>query len=320
MNQKKRVPRGDVSPRGTRSRVEETHGTGLTPWARFRNSWFVFAVPALIFLAVFWLIPLGINIYLAFTDWNSFRSEISFVGLENFRAMYTQGTLVNAIRMTVIFALVTMAVQNLAGLGMALALEKDSPSSTFFRSLYFMPVLLSFLAVGFVWRGLLQPTGLVNSVLSLFVPGSVDKAWLADPTWSIVVIALVNAWMWTGMSALIYLANLKAIPSGLVEASVVDGASAWQRFRHVKLPLLGPALTFNITLTLIGSLNVFDMIVATTRGGPGRSTQVLNVLIRDQFARGLFGFASSTNLIVTIMIVVIAIPLVRFLRTREVEL
>jgi len=280
----------------------------------------VFTLPALFFLALFWLAPLGINIYLAFTDWNSFRSVINFIGLENLRAMYTQGILVNAIRLTFIFALVTMLVQNLAGLGMALVLEKDSPTSTFFRSLFFTPVLLSFLAVGFVWRGLLQPDGLVNSVLSLFVPGSIDKAWLADPTWSIVVIALVNAWMWTGMSALVYLANLKAIPFELVEASVVDGAGAWQRFRHLKLPLLGPALTFNITLTFIGSLNVFDMVAATTRGGPGRSTQVLNILIRDQFARGLFGMASSTGLIVSVMIVVIAIPLVWFLRTREVEL
>ncbi len=280
----------------------------------------MFTLPALFFLALFWLAPLGINIYLAFTDWNSFRSVINFIGLENLRAMYTQGILVNAIRLTFIFALVTMLVQNLAGLGMALVLEKDSPTSTFFRSLFFTPVLLSFLAVGFVWRGLLQPDGLVNSVLSLFVPGSIDKAWLADPTWSIVVIALVNAWMWTGMSALVYLANLKAIPFELVEASVVDGAGAWQRFRHLKLPLLGPALTFNITLTFIGSLNVFDMVAATTRGGPGRSTQVLNILIRDQFARGLFGMASSTGLIVSVMIVVIAIPLVWFLRTREVEL
>jgi multiple sugar transport system permease protein/raffinose/stachyose/melibiose transport system permease protein len=315
MNQKKRVARGDKSPRATRLDV-----AGLSPWARLKNSWFVFALPALIFVAVFWLVALAINIYLAFTDWNSFRSETSFIGFENFSAMYVQGTLVNAIRLTFIFALVTMLVQNLAGLGMALVYEKDSPASTFFRSLFFVPVLLSFLAVGFVWRGLLQPAGLVNSVLSLFVPGSIDKAWLADPTWSIVVIALINAWMWTGMSALIYLANLKAIPTDLVEASVVDGASAWQRFRHIKFPLLGPALTFNITLTFIGSLNVFDMVVATTRGGPGRSTRVLNVLIRDQFAQGLFAFASATNLIVTIMIVVITIPLVWLLRTREVEL
>lgn len=309
-----------MSPRATSSCVAEAHETGNSLWARFRSSWFLFALPALIFLGLFWLIPLGINIYLAFTDWSSFRSEISFIGLDNFGAMYTQGTLVNAIRVTLTFALVTMLVQNLAGLGMALALEKDSRASTFFRSLFFVPVLLSFLAVGFVWRGLLQPAGLVNSVLSLFVPGSIDKAWLADPTWSIVVIALVNAWMWTGMSALIYLANLKTIPFELLQASVIDGANAWQQFRHLKLPLLAPALTFNITLTFIGSLNAFDMIVATTRGGPGRSTQVLNVLIRDQFARGLFGFASSTTLIVTIMIVVIAIPLVWFLRTREVDL
>ena len=308
------------SPWSTRLRVQESHEAGLSQWARFRSSWFVFALPALIFLALFWLAPLGINIYLAFTDWNSFRSVISFIGLENFRAMYVQGILVNAMLLTFIFAFVTMLVQNLVGLGMALLLEEDSPTSTFFRSLFFVPVLLSFLAVGFVWRGLLQPDGLVNSVLSLFVSGSVDKAWLADPTWSIVVIALVNAWMCTGMSALIYLANLKAIPSGLIEASVIDGASAWQRFRYIRLPLLGPALTFNITLTFIGSLNVFDMVAATTRGGPGRSTQVLNILIRDQFARGLFGFASSTNLIVTIMIVVVAIPLVWFLRSREAEL
>lgn len=301
-------------------RVQETHETGLSPWARLKNSWFVFALPALILLAVFWLVALAINLYLAFTDWNSFRSGLSFIGLENFSAMLTQGTLVHAIRVTFIFALVTMLVQNLVGLGMALALEEDSRANTFFRSLFFMPVLLSFLAVGFVWRGLLQPAGLANSILSLFVPGSIDKAWLADPTWSIVVIALVNAWMWTGMAALIYIANLKAIPSDLVEASVVDGASAWQQFRYVKLPLLAPALTFNITLTFIGSLSVFDMVVATTRGGPGRTTQVLNVLMRDQFARGLFGFASATNLIVTGMIIVIAVPLVWFLRTREVEL
>lgn len=283
------------------------------------RSWLLLAVPALILIGIFYLTPLLSNLALAFTDWSGFRNGIHFIGLKNFADLAELNLLTRPIIVTLIYAVVAMVAQNVFGLALALALEHNNRINVILRSVFFTPVLLSSIAVGFIWRGYLDPSGPANSLLSGLTGSDVRIAWLALPTFSIVVVALIDAWKWLGFSTLIFIAGLNAIPRELKDAARADGASRWQMFWNIKRPLIAPAFTFNIVIALIGSLSAFDVIMATTRGGPGTTTTVLNILVWQQFTGGRYGFASSTTVTVTLLIVAIAVPVILFLRRREIQ-
>lgn len=285
-----------------------------------RHSWLWLAAPALLVLALFYLGPLIANLILAFTDWSGFKSSIEFVGLKNFNDLVARDLIVRPVLLTITYAVVGMVSQIAVGLVLALALERSGLLNTFFRSVFFIPVLLSSVAVGFIWRGYLEPEGPFNAFLGPLVGQDLQVAWLAEPTITIIVVALIDSWKFVGFSTLVFIAGLVAIPSDLKEAARVDGANPWQVLRWVKWPLLGPAVTFNVVIALIGALSAFDVILATTRGGPGTSTTVLNVQMLRQYAQGLYGFATSTSLTIALLVVAIAIPLIVYLRRREVSL
>jgi raffinose/stachyose/melibiose transport system permease protein len=285
---------------------------------RTGGGWWPFALPVAIVVALFYLLPLLINAYLAFTDWSGFHSGIKFNGLDNFETLQDQASLFNQIRITVIYAITASALGNALALALALALEKRTRTNNLFRAIFFVPVLLSPLAAGYIWSGLLDPAGPLNQVISLVFPGY-SEAWLGNSAMAIYLVAAVDAWKWSGFFTLIYIAGLTTVPIELKEAALAMGANRWQVFRFVKLPFLAPAITFNVTVTVIGAMSAFDIIMATTRGGPGSATRVLNVLTLDQFGNGLFGLASATSLVVTVLVIVTAIPLVWLLRRREIE-
>jgi raffinose/stachyose/melibiose transport system permease protein len=276
--------------------------------------------PATILLVSFYLLPNALNLALGFTDWNAYRSDIRFNGLENFERLSRTGVLGNAIATTLTFALVTMTVQNTVALTLALGLERTTWLNGLLRTIFFIPVLLSPLATGYIFRGLLAPGGTLNAALSLLTGQPVRVAWLGEPDLALPILSLIQAWKGVGFTTLIYLAGLAAVPKELEEAARVDGASTRQVVTKVKLPLLAPALTANLVLTLIGSISAFDIVLATTRGGPGRSTTVLNLELYQQFANGLYGMATAVNLVVFALIVLAAVPLMVFLRRREVQL
>ncbi|MDP3177189.1 MAG: sugar ABC transporter permease, partial [Spirochaetaceae bacterium] len=198
------------------------------------------------------------------------------------------------------------------------ALERRTVSNMIFRTIFFIPVLLSPLASGYIWAGILDPAGPVNQAISLWSPGF-HFAWLGSSGLAIFLVAAVDAWKWLGFFTLVYIAGLATVPNELKEAASSMGANYWQVFRHAKLPFLAPAMTYNITVTVIGAMSTFDIILATTRGGPGNATRVLNVLTLDQFGSGYFGLSTATQLMVTILVTVTAIPLVWALRKRELE-
>jgi ABC-type sugar transport system permease subunit len=268
---------------------------------------------------LFYLVPLLANLALAFTDWSGFRNGIHFIGLQNFADLAELDLLTHPIAVTLVYAVVAMVAQNVFGLALALALEDNNRINVFLRSVFFTPVLLSSIAVGFIWQGYLHPAGPANALLSRVTGNDVQIAWLALPTFSIVVVALIDAWKWLGFSTLIFIAGLNAIPRELKDAARVDGAGRWQMFWNLKRPLLAPAFTFNIVIALIGSLSAFDVVMATTRGGPGTTTTVLNVLVWQQFTGGRYAFASATTVTVTAIILIVAVPLILFLRRREVQ-
>jgi raffinose/stachyose/melibiose transport system permease protein len=273
-----------------------------------------FLLPALAVITVFYVLPNLLNFALAFTNWSTYSDSISFTGLANFRNLLQEGALTNDLRVTVEYAAVVMVAQNAAGLVLALALEQTSRVNGFFRSAFFLPVLISPLAAGYVFKAILADDGPLNGMLGTHV------SWLGNSTWTIVVVALVNAWKFMGINMLVYIAGLNSVPGELLEAARAEGASWLQTARLVKLPLLAPAITFNVVATLIGAFNTFDIVFAMTQGGPGDSTQVLNSFIQQQYAQGYYGYSISMSLLLLGLVCVVALPALHVLRRREVNL
>ena len=276
-----------------------------------------FLIPAFAVIVVFFFTPTLFNFIYAFTDWSSFKSSIGFVGFDNFRDLFSSGTLVNALRVTLVYAVLVAIFQNLFGLILALLLERDTRINRFARVMFFIPVVMSALAVGYIFQALLKPNGALNAILGWVTGADVTVAWLGSTTWTIVVVALIHAWKWMGLSMLIYLAGLKTISADVLEAARLDGASPWQTFRMVRFPLIAPALTFNVTTALLGSMNGFDIVQATTEGGPGGTTELLNIFIFRTFGQGLFAQATTMSLVLFALVAILAVPVIRTLRKRE---
>ncbi|MEV7871185.1 sugar ABC transporter permease [Streptomyces sp. NPDC088124] len=283
---------------------------GRLPRAAVHHPWW-FALPAVVLFVAFFLVPNLLNFYYPFTNWSSYHPDIAFTGLDNFATIAEDGSLARAIRTTLGYAALAALFQNGFGLGLALLLEQDSRFNRFFRAVFFLPVLISALAVGYVFQALLDQDGAVNSVLGTDIP------WLGSTTWTLVLVSVIHGWKWMGLSMLIYLAGLKGIPGDMLEAAKVDGAGPWRTFRSVRWPMLAPALTFNVTTALIGSMNTFDIVQATTGGGPAASTEVFNIYMFRVFGQGLYAQASAMSLVLFLIVVAIAIPLVIGLRRRE---
>jgi multiple sugar transport system permease protein/raffinose/stachyose/melibiose transport system permease protein len=273
-----------------------------------------FLAPAFAILLVFFFLPTLFNFVYAFTDWSGFKSAINPAGLDNFTQLASDGTLLRAVRITLVYAVLVAAFQNLSGFALAVLLERDTWLNRVARVFFLVPVLMSALAVGYVFQALLKPRGSLNQLLGI------DHAWLGDTTWSIVVVALIHAWKWMGLSMLIYLAGLKTIPEDLVEAAHIDGASRLRAFWTIRFPLLAPAVTFNVATALLGSMNGFDIVQATTGGGPARTTEILNIFIYRTFGQGLFAQATAMSLVLFLLVALLAFPVIRTLRRREAVL
>ena len=283
---------------------------GRLPRAAVHHPWW-FALPAVVVFAGFFLLPNLLNFFYPFTNWSAYHTDISFTGLDNFITIADDGSLLRAIRTTLVYAVLAALFQNVFGLVLALLLEQDTRFNRFFRAVFFLPVLISALAVGYVFQALLDQDGAVNQLLGTDIP------WLGSTTWTMVLVSAIHGWKWMGLAMLIYLAGLKGIPGDMLEAAKVDGAGAWRTFWSIRFPMLAPAVTFNVTTALIGSMNTFDIVQATTGGGPASSTEVFTIYMFRVFGQGLYAQASAMSLVLFLVVVAVAIPLVVGLRRRE---
>lgn len=292
-----------------RPRVRKSGSVALPPWG--------FVVPAVVVFAAFFLLPIMLNFVYSLTNWSGFHEDVQFTGLTNFRSLLQDGSIGSALRITLEYAALASLFQNLFGLGLALLLERDTRLNRILRTLFFLPVLISGLAVGYIFQALLEPNGAFNAALGAILGHHVTIPWLGSPSWTLVVVTFVHGWKWMGLAMLVYLAGLKSVPDQLIEAARIDGASRWQTFRRVRWPLLAPAVTFNVAAALIGSLNTFDIVQGTTGGGPADSTQVLDIYIFRVFGDGLYAQATAMSLVLFLVATLLAVPLVTFLRHRE---
>jgi len=267
------------------------------------KSLLVFAIPALAIYGFAVVVPSLRGAFLAFTNWDGLSPSYDFVGFDNFVRIFTTESSLSALKMTLIFALAITVLQNGVGLILALGVNSGLKSQNFLRVLLFAPVVITPVVVAFLWKFLLTPNGAVNSVLSAVGLGDVAPSWLGEPFWAAVSVVMMVVWQKAGYSMVIYVAGLQSIPQEINEAATVDGAGAWRRFASITWPLLAPATTINLLLTVVGGLKMFTEVFVLTAGGPGGSTETLSTLLyKSAFEFSEFGYGIALALVLTLAV------------------
>jgi raffinose/stachyose/melibiose transport system permease protein len=277
-------------------------------------SWFY--LPAAVIYGVLFLVPTFASFYFSLTRWSLF--DIEFIGFDNFGQFFREPMLVKGFVNTVIYGSLTSALKVVLGLLLAVLLTSQVIARGYLRSVVFFPVLVSTIGVGITFRVLMDPfDGLINNALATL--GIDGPGWLTDPRWALFSVALVDVWKGVGLATLIFIAGIVAIPQEYFEAARVDGASAWQTFWRVTVPLVQPATATVIILSLIGGLRSFDLIWAMTRGGPGFTSDVIASVIFKQYQAGFYGLSTAGNVILFLVVTAIVVPLFIWLNRREVD-
>ena len=273
-------------------------------------------LPATILFLVFFIVPLCQGIGVSLTDWNGFSEERNFIGLDNFIRFFSDKRAMNAIGVTLLFGLVSPLLLNV----LALLFDSKIKGKVFARTAVYMPSIISPLIMGYLWTLILSPsTGVLDKSLEqLGVNGSFD--WMGDPKKAIWLIIIVNVWQFVGGPMMIYLAGLQSVPMDLYESAKIDGANTWQSFKNVTWPLLYPSARINIFTNIIGSMAVFDIIMAITGGGPGYATESLSIYIYRQSFNGFAGYATAVAIIMFILIVIPIAVSLRWMRSKEIEM
>ena len=282
--------------------------------------WFI--LPGLAIYILFLVVPTFSGFFYSFTNWSSLSgNDVSFVGFKQFTEVWRNPDLGTAFKNTFVYSITITVVKNVLALALALILNEKLKSRNALRAIYFSPIILNVVAMGLIFRGLLDPyNGFVNNTLRELGLGFFAVGWIADPTWAIHSTSLMEIWRATGLSMAIYLAGLQAIPKDYYEASTIDGAGFWQKFKSITLPLLGPAITVNVLLCLIYGFNMFEVIYFLTGGGPGSSSQVLMTMAYKYMGMGLYGYSAAINVILVLLNIAVSLPVLFYLRKREVEL
>jgi raffinose/stachyose/melibiose transport system permease protein len=283
---------------------------------------FYFVLAALVLYIVFFIIPSLSGIAYAFTDWSSYSNDVNFVGLANFRQIFSPGEhYLSYISNTILFTVYTSVFKLVLGLGLALLLNEGVKRFVhLYRTMIYLPAVLPTLVVALIFKSILNPaTGLLNTFLRGIGAGSLAKPWLVDPRIALMSVVWVDTWKGVGYIMVILLAGLQTIPREYYEAAEVDGANTWSRFRHVTLPLLMPAIVVVTVLNVLYGLRVFDIVYALTNGGPGYATEVLSTEIFKAFSQGQYGLGTAISSILFLILIVTGYFVIRLLERRPVE-
>lgn len=277
-------------------------------------------IPALLLFSVFIYYPIIQGIKISFTNWNGYSPDYSFVGLEKYWYMVTDMRTYKVILNTLIYGLGSTLFQNILGLAYAVLLNTNLKGRGIVRTIVYFPVIVAPIIMGYVFYFIFQyDGGALNDVL--IAVGKVPIDWLGNGPRAVWLITFVNTFQYMGISMVVYLAGLQAIPKEYLEAAEVDGASGFYKFFHITLPLLMPAITVSVVLNIIEGLKLFDVIISMTNGGPGYASHSLSTMMSDLFFAGQdAGFAAALGNLMFVIISLFGISSLRFLRRKEVDL
>lgn len=273
------------------------------------------ALPGIVLVIAIHYVATGVGGFFAFTNWTGIGS-FKMVGWQNFETIFKDPTRLGALLNTLFLAFGSVLLGNVAGLVIALGLNRIIKTRYILRTLFFMPVVLSPLATAYVWKYIFDFDGPINVFLTSIGAGDLAKPWLADPQWAIWTVLVVLVWGSTGFAMVIFMAGLAGVPVEVEEAAAIDGANLWQRFRNVTLPAIRPAVAIATTLGIVQGLRVFDPIMALTSGGPAGATETLATQVYKQaFALGNFGGGAALALVLAAIILFFAVIQQRLTRS-----
>lgn len=280
--------------------------------------YFWMILPAFVGFFVLYITPTIMSFLYSLTNWSVYNANIRFAGLENYRKIFTDDKTVAALVHSVKYALMITVVQNTLAIILAVLLNRKSRVANFVKSVTFLPAVLSIMVVGYLFQYIMTSAdgGLLNMIIEFF--GGRPVNWLGDEKIALYSVLITQVWQWTGWSMVIYIANLKSIDSSLYEAAQIDGASGIQRFFRITLPLLYPAVSFNVLMSLIGGMKMFDAVFVMTKGGPGYATEtIMTTLIREGFNSGRTAYACAFAVIFFILVFVFSQTLTFFFNKWE---
>ncbi|MGN1142376.1 MAG: carbohydrate ABC transporter permease [Oliverpabstia sp.] len=288
----------------------------------FDKTAFAFIAPAFIFFTLFIIVPTVSSVYYSFTSWDGISPNVKFIGLANYKEIFTSSRFANALKNTVILTVFISILENAFALILALIVDNVRWGKNFFRSSFYIPVLISGIVSGFIWKIMYNYNfGTINSIMQSIGLGQYKQDWLGNTALTLLMIGVVLVWKGAGYYMIIYLASLQSVSPDLIEAAEIDGANAWQRFKSITIPMISGAFTINFTLSLINGLKVFDQINVMTDGGPGFTSETLVYLLyKVGFNEGRQGFGTAVGIALLFIIIVLNEIQQRFLKSREVQL
>jgi raffinose/stachyose/melibiose transport system permease protein len=279
-----------------------------------------FLLPALLLYAIFVIYPISQSIRYSFYDWNGLEPLTDWVGMGNYASAFSDPLFWEATKHNFIIITLSLLLQIPFALAMALLVSRHLKGEGIFRVMYFAPYILSEVVTGVVWRQIYRPAGVFDQLLASIGAGGLTNEWLANPNIALYSLFIVISWKFFGFHMVLMLAGLQQIPSELEEAAAVDGATYPQSLRHITLPLLGPTIRVSVFLSIIGALQLFDLVWVTTRGGPVNSTSTMATYLVDwAFRRSQFGYASAVSVIVFGLSLIVALLYQRFVLRRDLE-
>ena len=279
-----------------------------------------FLLPALLLYVVFVLFPIVQAVRFSLFKWNGLTPLTDFVGLANYERALADPVFLGAISHNFLIIALSLIIQIPFALGLALVLNRRFRGRAVLRLLFFVPYVISEVITGIVWQLLLQPAGPVDGAMTAVGLGDLYQPWLADPSTVLLALFVIISWKYFGFHMILLLAGLQSIPRDLEEAAAVDGATRRQAIRYVTLPLLGPTLRVSVFLSMIGALQLFDVVWVTTGGGPVNASNTMATYMIDWgFKRYQLGYGSAIAVILFVLAFILALAYQRYVLRRDLD-
>jgi len=280
---------------------------------------FLFAGPAFITVVIITIIPFLLNVYYSFYEWNGISKDMKFVGFDNFVKIFTSDIgFKDSVIFTIQFSVMFIIIINLLAILAANYLANSNLLNSVIRAFYFIPYIISLVAISLIWEFLLGPG--FTYLYEVTGIGIFGLSWLGDPKFAFISVLIVSVWQNMGFYMIIYIAGFMAVPKSLLEAASIDGANKRKQFLKIKLPLLMPSITICTFYSLTFGLKLFDIILVLTKGGPGNSTRTVAFdIFKDAFVGNRYGLATAKSLVFFIAVLIVTVIQLRVFKNKEVE-
>jgi len=290
----------------------------LAPARRLRLGTYLYLAPALVFVGVFLLYPAAYTLYASLTNWDGLKPP-QYIGFDNYAHLFQDSAFKTSLSNTLLWVVATLAFPVAWGLGMAVLISRIRFEGVF-KTIFYLPYAISATSTAVMWAFMLAPNGFINATLHELGLADWARSWLVSPPWHTYMMIAAYTWQSAGTNMVLFLVGLQTIPTDPIEAAKIDGASGWQVFRHVTFPLLTPITSVIVTLAVINSFKVFDLIWVMTQGGPYRSSETLVVtMYRESFVMFHLGYGAAIASLLSLIVLVFSAIYLRQIFRREFD-